>query len=514
MRTFFFKLFLLIVVLTLSNGSLRAQYEWEKYPANPINIHGLPGSWDESVVGPLVIFNPDSSRYEMWYTELSNYPSAGVGFAYSNDGITWNKYSGNPVITPSTGWDSLFIGPDCVMYENGMYKMWYTGWNSPTRYPHSVGYATSPDGINWDKYPGNPIFTPGSGWESGAVGYPSIIKVADGYWMFYTGEVSNGIALTGRAFSTDGIDWQRDLSNNPVLPAGDPGEWDQNNYIPRVLEIDSLYLWYTAENNPGVSGSAIGYATSADTGKTWHKYSGNPILSRGQTGQWDNGWIETGSIILKDNEFKLYYDGGGNATGWMGRIGLATSQNVLPVELTSFTAKSDGKEVIIVWTTATELNNLGFEIQRSADRKEFSTVGFVKGYGTTTGQHSYTYSDKNLENGKYYYRLKQVDFNGGNEYSDVIEVEWRAFNSYLLEQNYPNPFNPATKIGYGIQTRSNVKITILNAIGEEIAVVLNEEKESGYHTVEFNASNLPSGVYFYRLQAGSYVETKKMILLK
>ncbi|MCW8996017.1 MAG: T9SS type A sorting domain-containing protein, partial [Psychromonas sp.] len=122
--------------------------------------------------------------------------------------------------------------------------------------------------------------------------------------------------------------------------------------------------------------------------------------------------------------------------------------------------------------------------------------------------------DRNLYNGKYYYRLKQVDFNGTYEYSDVVEVEWRAFNSFLLEQNFPNPFNPTTIIGFGIQNKSDVKITILNAIGEEVAVVLNEEREPGYHTVEFNAANLPSGVYFYQLKTGEFVLTKKMLLLK
>ena len=115
---------------------------------------------------------------------------------------------------------------------------------------------------------------------------------------------------------------------------------------------------------------------------------------------------------------------------------------------------------------------------------------------------------------KYFYRLKQVDFSGTYEYSDVVEVEWRAFNSYLLEQNYPNPFNPTTTIGFGIKEKSDVKITILNSIGEEVAVVLDEEKDSGYHTVEFNAANLPSGVYFYQLSAGQFTSMKKMLLLK
>ncbi len=186
----------------------------------------------------------------------------------------------------------------------------------------------------------------------------------------------------------------------------------------------------------------------------------------------------------------------------------------VPVELTSFTAMVNGKEILLSWSTASELNNLGFEIQRSTEKVEFYTVGFVNGHGTTTEQQNYSFKDKNLDNGKYYYRLKQVDFNGSYEYSDVVEVEWRAFNSYLLEQNYPNPFNPTTTIGFGIQDKSNVKITILNAIGEEVAVVLNEEREPGYHTVEFIASSLPSGVYFYRLQAGEFVSTKKMLLIK
>jgi hypothetical protein len=187
---------------------------------------------------------------------------------------------------------------------------------------------------------------------------------------------------------------------------------------------------------------------------------------------------------------------------------------IVPVELTSFTAATNGKEVMLNWSTVTELNNHGFEIQRSLEGVEFFTVGFVNGHGTTTEQQNYSYADKYLDNRSYYYRLKLVDYDGSYEYSDVVEVDYKAFNSYLLEQNYPNPFNPTTTIGFGIANKSNVKITILNAIGEEVAVVLNEEKDSGYHRVEFNGANLPSGVYFYQLKAGDFISTKKMILLK
>jgi predicted GH43/DUF377 family glycosyl hydrolase/photosystem II stability/assembly factor-like uncharacterized protein len=325
MKSFFFKLSLLIVVLVMSNGSLLAQYEWVKYHSNPLNIHGSPGSWNESVITPCVIFNSDLNRYEMWFTTFWNFPNAGIGFAYSSDGITWTLNSTNPVMTPGpTGWDSLFVGAVCVLKEGGTYKMWYTGWKSTTRYPHSIGYATSPNGINWTKHP-DPVLSPSTGWESGAVGYPSVIKVGSSYVMFYTGEVSAGIALTGRAISTDGITWQR-YANNPVLPAGEPGEWDQNNYLGNVIELNNtLYIYYTGEANPNVSGTAIGVAASTDMGITWTKYSGNPIIQQGTSGQWDYGWIETGCAVFAQNELKLYYDGGGAATGNRGRIGLATS---------------------------------------------------------------------------------------------------------------------------------------------------------------------------------------------
>jgi Secretion system C-terminal sorting domain len=194
--------------------------------------------------------------------------------------------------------------------------------------------------------------------------------------------------------------------------------------------------------------------------------------------------------------------------------GLFIDPATIPVELVLFTAENISDGVLLKWETATELNNLGFEIQRSTEGEEFFTVGFVNGHGTTTEQQNYNYADRNLDDGKYYYRLKQVDFDGSYEYSYVVEIDFRAFDSYLLEQNYPNPFNPTTTIGFGIENKSNVKITILNAIGEEVAVLLNEEREPGFHQVEFNAANLPTGVYFYQLKSGQFISTKKMILMK
>ncbi|MDH3269047.1 MAG: T9SS type A sorting domain-containing protein [Ignavibacteria bacterium] len=192
----------------------------------------------------------------------------------------------------------------------------------------------------------------------------------------------------------------------------------------------------------------------------------------------------------------------------------------IPVELTSFTASANGKEVTLSWSTATEINNSGFEIERriitGVISGDWNKIGFTPGFGTTTEPKEYSYVDNisGINANALAYRLKQVDFDGSFEYSDEVYIDKLTPVEFVLEQNYPNPFNPATTIGFGVQNKSSVKITVLNAIGEEVAVVLNEEREPGFYQVEFNATNLPSGVYFYQIRAGSFVETKKMILLK
>jgi len=236
----------------------------------------------------------------------------------------------------------------------------------------------------------------------------------------------------------------------------------------------------------------IGSAYTLDGGNTWQLADNTVGLAELQFASPSTGWA------INWDTFRIYE--------WSGPY--------LPVELTSFTATSNGKEVILNWSTATEINNQLFEVQRSFVGNDFATIGFVYGKGTTTERQDYYYSDKNLSNGKYFYRLKQIDYLGRYEYSDVLEVDYRTFKDYLLEQNYPNPFNPTTTIGFGIKERSFVKVVILNNIGEEVAVVVNEEMESGFHQVEFNAVNLPSGVYFYQLIAGEFTSIKKMILLK
>jgi hypothetical protein len=191
----------------------------------------------------------------------------------------------------------------------------------------------------------------------------------------------------------------------------------------------------------------------------------------------------------------------------------------IPVELKSFTATLQANKVTLNWITVTELNNLGFEIERKImiDTKgEWTRIGFVKGYGTTTEKQRYQYVDKisDLKATSLIYRLKQLDFDGSYEYSEEVFVDNPVLVDYALHQNFPNPFNPTTTIKYSIPKKSQVELAIYNTIGEKVDLLVNEEKSAGTYEVEFNSQGLTSGIYFYQLKSDDYIKTKKMVLLR
>lgn len=191
---------------------------------------------------------------------------------------------------------------------------------------------------------------------------------------------------------------------------------------------------------------------------------------------------------------------------------------IVPVELKSFTAAVNNNDVQLLWNTATETNNSGFQIERKFTG-EYEVIGFIEGSGTTSEPVSYSFSDIDLNPGTYYYRLKQIDFNGTYEYSTVVEVDVIAPKIYSLNQNYPNPFNPSTKITFSLASEANVTLKIFNVLGQEISTLLNQNMAAGVHNYNFDASGLNSGIYFYRMEANgtdetSFVDIKKMILIK
>jgi hypothetical protein len=187
-------------------------------------------------------------------------------------------------------------------------------------------------------------------------------------------------------------------------------------------------------------------------------------------------------------------------------------QGYVPVELVSFAGSAVGSEVHLNWQTATETNNYGFEIQRGNDNFKFETIGFVNGAGTVTDVQTYSFVDKNIS-GQKFYRLKQVDFDGSFDYSNVVEVNVVP-SVYSLSQNYPNPFNPSTTIAFSLPQEVHVAIKVYNVLGTEVATLVNDVYAAGTHEVEFNASELGSGIYYYTINSGNFKSTKKLVLLK
>lgn len=187
---------------------------------------------------------------------------------------------------------------------------------------------------------------------------------------------------------------------------------------------------------------------------------------------------------------------------------------VVPVELISFSAIVENGKVRLNWYTAFESNNAGFKIERSKDGSNYEEIFFIGGNGTTTNRNVYNYLDEEVSSGVYYYRLKQVNYDGSFVYLNVVSVDLGIPEKFILEQNYPNPFNPKTVITFKTPTKGQITLIVYDVLGNEAATLINEQKQAGSYVVEFDASQLTSGIYFYNLTVGEFSSTRKMILLK
>ncbi|MBP9581827.1 MAG: T9SS type A sorting domain-containing protein [Ignavibacterium sp.] len=353
--------------------------------------------------------------------------------------------------------------------------------------------------------------------------------VSNGNGIVLAATYGNGIyrsTANGIGFSESGLANQHVRSvavdNNGVFYAGsdyglyrstDNGiSWTQvihPNIISTVFDIK-----ITKDNIITAAGRGFHYST--DDGQTW-----NVI---------ENGIEDTYLTCISFDSLDNVYVGSYN--------GIYLLNKPIPVELLSFSSSVVDDDVTLNWATATETNNSGFKIERKSPSPtpslregtfdDWESIGFVNGYGTTTEPQTYSFIDKNLSAGKYQYRLKQIDFDGTFEYSNIVEAEIFTPARFSLEQNFPNPFNPSTKIKYTIPNvtlsgalptgrqveGSRVVLRVFDVLGNEVATLVNEEKPAGNYEVQFNATTLSTGVYFYTLQAGSFIQTKKMTILK
>jgi len=298
---------------------------------------------------------------------------------------------------------------------------------------------------------------------------------------------------------------------------------------------NSFGIWFNSPTKGIATGSTQGLVSTTNGGTNW-----NPLTSLGTgtiyavTG-YQNVWYHTRGIRLFGSTDDgatwdtvnvaaagTYYNitkarNGNVAWACRSNGGITKGTNVgLPVELTSFTANALNGQVSLSWTTATEINNRGFEIERKSGNSQFVTIGFADGQGTTIEEQSYTYIDSKVDPGIYSYRLKQIDYDGSFEYSDAIEVEVvvGAPIEFSLNQNYPNPFNPVTNIKYSLAEPGNVKLAIYNVLGQQVKELVNGYKEAGRYELNFDASGLPSGAYLYKIESVHFNQVKKMLLMK
>ncbi|MBK6914159.1 MAG: T9SS type A sorting domain-containing protein [Ignavibacteriales bacterium] len=375
----------------------------------------------------------------------------------------------------------------------------------------------------------------------------------DSLWSKFYGDIKQDL-MFGIALTSDG---------GYVLSGG--------FRVPSTFDYD-LWLIKTDSSGSEQWSQTLDYENDTDIGYSVQQTSDGGYIITGQAAPFDGGleaWlVRTDSIgnILWDkllpffprnllnnldnpnagsngahggNSIKQISDGGYIMAGYSDKIQgnhldvylVRIASDIIPVELTSFTATTQQNAVALNWQTATETNNSGFEIERkqvgspqsSVSNQDWNQIAFIPGFGTTTEPKSYSFVDENLSSGKYQYRLKQIDFDGSFEYSNTVEVEINSPTEFSLGQNYPNPFNPTTKIKYTIPTvtlslsKGDIYVTlkVYDILGNEVATLVNEPQQPGTYEVEFNvgqAISLSSGVYYYQLRSGGFVETKKMIL--
>lgn len=484
---------------------------------------------DTNTVFPGAVFDV---RNNIFYNERTG----GTGNHYTLD------YTNNNNIITSDY--NLLVGPASTIARWGTTDYNFADYKTNSG---KDGFSLSNQPVN---IPANNLFVDKS------VGNMNILSANNE--AFYSD--GKGIPITGQPddYSSTNI---RDTSVTQGTTDIGSDEFDYTGTIPNLTESASPALNTTTTYSFG--GRQLASITWGNTGTVPSgitiKYNSGVNPPGTLTGQYSNGYWEitpTGGSgytyditlnyspailfnIADENNIKIAKRDGGNwdylnnaivnttnktvtAAGLnsFSQFALTSSDAPLPVELASFTSMAIRNEVILDWSTTLEINNSGFDIERSqvnsSNTNNFQKVGSIQGNGTTNEIKSYKFNDRNVQTGRYKYRLKQIDFNGNYQYFDLSsEVNVGVPDKYDLSQNYPNPFNPVTKINYDMPKDGKVNLRIYDITGREIAALINNEiQPAGYYTIIFNASNLSSGVYFYRLAAGDFVSTKKLVLLK
>ncbi len=271
-----------------------------------------------------------------------------------------------------------------------------------------------------------------------------------------------------------------------VFDAGSYTNWSQVNWTAIQPSGTSLDIQVRTGNTPVPDG-------------TWSAFSS--IINGGSVGNYTRYLQYRANIASTDNSNTVVLQD------------FSINCNfAFPVTLLNFKGRTFNKDVNLEWSTASESNNKGFDIQRSINGMDWNTIGFVPGVGTSSTLQQYHYEDKGLTAAKYYYRLKQIDFDGKFSYSNVISFNLTEKTGYMLDQNYPNPFSGRTTISYSVPKATKVRLTIYDLQGRIVKLIDEGVKPAGKHTTEIMLGNIGRGIYYYKMEADEFSSTRKMIV--
>jgi len=462
---------------------------------------------------PDVVPGTSGSVVMLWEDVAGSFPSQTINLftqeILPNGTFGWGT---DPIAITNTAGIPFYEFPELISDGNsGAVFYWFDDRDFNNIFSSFVQWVSS-DGTLHFPTNGSEVSTNGTTHHlNPAVAFDQSTDETYAFWVEQNSTQSLA-GISGQKFAPDGTRlW---ANNGKQLKAMDGNT---------VLALSSLasggneYVYYLEEINNSFTHLVKAFSIDTDGNFNW---SGDIIVP--------STVVSTKSRLVSDISSnamsKLAWsdqrnDGGGiyaqniNADGTFGI-------EIVPVELVSFSGNYVNGNVELSWTTETEINNSGFEVERKEQNTQFKKIGFLQGNGTTTEKHHYIFNDENVSAGTYQYRLKQIDFDGSFGYSNIIEVDVSIPGKFSLEQNYPNPFNPTTKIKFTIappnlpKGEAFVDLRVYDVLGNEVAILVNEEKPAGQYEVEFNAAGLPSGIYLYTLNAGQFNQTRKMILLK